>query len=147
MKRDIKLSAFYPFPPERVWRALTDSKALSTWLMPNDFEPRIGHKFNFKTKPAPGFDGIVYCEVLELNEPVRLAYSWRGGPINTVLSFDLEDVKNGTNLTLQHNGFEGIKAIMVSFMMGSGWKKMFRSTLPSVIENIDDLDKARANKC
>lgn len=147
MKRDIKLSAFYPYPPERVWRALTDSKALSTWLMPNDFEPSIGHKFNFKTKPAPGFDGIVHCEVLELDEPNRLAYSWRGGPIDTVLSFDLEAVKNGTNLTLQHNGFKGIKALMVSMIMAKGWKKMFRTTLPSAIENIGDLEKAMANKC
>ena len=73
MKRNIKLEAFYPFPPERVWRAITDTEALSKWLMPNDFEPRVGHKFNFKTKPAPGFDGIVHCEVLKLDEPRHLS--------------------------------------------------------------------------
>lgn len=30
----------------------------------NDFEPRIGHRFQFRTEPAPGFDGVVNCEVL-----------------------------------------------------------------------------------
>jgi uncharacterized protein YndB with AHSA1/START domain len=51
MKRDIKLEAFYPYPPERVWRAVADGKAMAKWLMPNDFEPTIGHKFQFRTQP------------------------------------------------------------------------------------------------
>src|SRR5690349_15412164 len=39
VRADIDLSASYPFPPERVWAALTSSEALATWLMPNDFAP------------------------------------------------------------------------------------------------------------
>lgn len=139
MKRDIKLEAFYPFPPERVWRALTDPEALGRWLMPNDFQPKQGHKFNFRTKAAPGFDGIVHCEVLEIIEPQQLAISWKGGPVDTVVRFTLESAPNGTRLHFEQNGFAGIKAIMVSYMLGSGWKKMFHSSLPKVIENIDDL--------
>jgi len=42
-------------PQEKVWSALTDRQSLSQWLMPNNFEPRVGHKFEFRTKPAPGF--------------------------------------------------------------------------------------------
>ena len=141
MKRDIKLEAFYPYPPERVWRAVTDSSAMAKWLMPNDFEPTIGHKFQFRTKPAPGFDGIVHCEVLELEEPRLLRISWRGGPIDTVLKLSLEVAANGTKLYLEHTGFTGVKAIMVSYMMGSGWKKMFRTSLPAVIKNIDRLEE------
>lgn len=141
MKRDIKLEAFYPYPPERVWRAITDSKAMAKWLMPNDFEPKLGHKFQFRTKPAPGFDGIVHCDVLELEEPRLLRISWRGGPIDTVLKFSLEPVPNGTRLSLEHSGFAGVKGLMISYMMGSGWKKMFRTSLPAVIKNIDRLDE------
>ncbi len=140
MKRDIKLEAFYPYPPERIWRAMTDSKAMAKWLMPNDFEPRIGHRFKFHTKPAPGFDGIVHCEVLEMEEPRLLSISWQGGPISTVVKFSLEPAPNGTKLLFEQTGFSGLKAIMVSFMLGSGWKKMFRASLPAVIENIDSLD-------
>jgi uncharacterized protein YndB with AHSA1/START domain len=138
MKRDIKLEAFYPHPPERVWRAITDGRALAKWLMPNDFEPTVGHKFQFRTKPAPGFDGIVHCEVLELEAPRLLLISWRGGPIDTLLKFSLEAAPNGTKLHLEHTGFSGV---MISYMMSSGWKKMFRTSLPAVIKNIDRLDE------
>ncbi|HEV7644354.1 MAG TPA: SRPBCC domain-containing protein [Pyrinomonadaceae bacterium] len=141
MKRDIKMEAFYPYPPERVWRAVADGKAMAKWLMPNDFEPKLGHKFQFRTKPAPGFDGIVHCEVLELQEPRLLRISWRGGPIDTVLKFLLEPVQGGTKLSLEHTGFTGVKGLMISYMMSSGWKKMFRTSLPAVIKNIDRLDE------
>lgn len=141
MKRDIKLEAFYPFPRERVWRAITDPKALGRWLMPNDFEPKQGHKFNFRTKPAPGFDGIVHCEVLEITEPHRLSISWKGGPVDTVVEFTVETVPNGTRLYFEQKGFTGLKAIMVSYMLASGWKKMFGASLPTVIEKIDNLDE------
>ncbi len=42
-----------PHPPEKVWRALTQSALIEDWLMPNDFEPRVGHKFNFRATPMP----------------------------------------------------------------------------------------------
>ena len=75
MSAAIHTDAFLPHPPEKVWRALTDSAVLASWLMPNDFQPRIGHRFTFRTEPVPthGFDGIVHCEVLELVPP-----GWRG---------------------------------------------------------------------
>lgn len=107
--------------------------------MPNDFEPKVGHKFNFRTKPAPGFDGIVHCEVLKLDEPSHLSLSWRGGPVDSTVDFVLEAVPNGTKLRFEQKGFDGLKAIMVSFMLGSGWKKMFSGSLPTVIGGIDDL--------
>src|ERR1700755_2018641 len=121
MRRDIKLEAFYPYPPERVWRAIANGRALAKWLMPNDFEPTVGHKFQFRTKPAPGFDGIVHCEVLELEAPRLLVIDWRGGPIETKLTLRLEAVPNGTKLFLEHTGFTGVKGLMISYMMSSGW--------------------------
>ena len=48
----------YPYPPERVWAALTSSEALAAWLMPNDFVPEVGHGFTLRTKPAPSFHGL-----------------------------------------------------------------------------------------
>ena len=78
MKRDLAFEVVYPHPVERVWRALTDRAALAEWPMANDFEPRVGHRFQFRTRPAPGFDGIVRCEVVTLEEPRRLAYTWQG---------------------------------------------------------------------
>jgi uncharacterized protein YndB with AHSA1/START domain len=36
-----------PHPPEKVWRALTESELLAAWLMANDMQPLIGHSFTF----------------------------------------------------------------------------------------------------
>ena len=123
MKRDIKVEAVYPHPVEAVWEALTNAEALGEWLMPNNFAPRVGHQFQFRTKPAPGFDGIVHCEVLEIVERERLVFTWRGGGIDTVVTFTLTTVPQGTRLMLEHTGFTGVRAILVSFILGSGWKK------------------------
>ena len=129
MRTDIDLSASYPFPPERVWAALTSSEALAAWLMPNDFAPVKGHRFTFRTKPAPGFDGIVHCEVLELDPPRRMVWSWAGGPLDTTVTFTLEPAGDGTRLRLQHEGFGGLAAQLVRRIMSNGWPRILRRHL------------------
>jgi len=129
MRTDIELSASYPFPPERVWAALTSSEALAAWLMPNDFAAVKGHRFTFRTKPAPGFDGIVHCEVLELDPPRRMVWSWAGGPLDTTVMFTLEPAGEGTHLRLQHEGFHGLAAQLVRRIMANGWPRILRRHL------------------
>lgn len=139
MKRDLRFQVFYPHPPEKVWKALTDSKLIAKWLMENDFQPIVGHKFQFKTAPQPGFDGIVKCEVLEVDEPHRLSYSWKGGGMDTTVTFTLEPVGEGTRLTLEHTGFTGLKGMMVSFILGSGWKKkILRKNLLEIVRGVEE---------
>ena len=55
----IVLEVEYPHPIERVWRALTDAKALGRWLMPNDFVPQVGHEFTFRTTADQMWNGVV----------------------------------------------------------------------------------------
>jgi len=136
MKRDFTLERTYPHPPERVWRALTDRHALSTWLMETDFEPVLGHKFTFRDKPRPGWDGITHGEVIELDPPRRLAYTWRGRPgpdkpfnIDTVVRWTLAPEGSGTRLVLEHTGFAGFRGVLVSFILSTGWKKLMRTKL------------------
>jgi len=138
MKRNLIFDEVYPHPIERVWRALTDSEAMTDWLMPNDFEPKIGHKFQFHTKPAPGFDGTVNCEVIELTPPTRLAFSWKGGGIDTIATFTLTSVPEGTHLRLEHTGFSGVRGMMVSFILGGGWKKILGVALPQTVSRFSD---------
>jgi uncharacterized protein YndB with AHSA1/START domain len=140
MKRDLRLERVYPHPPEKVWKALTDRRALSTWLMETDFETALGHKFTFRSKPRPGWDGVTYCEVTELDPPRRLAYTWRGGPgkgkppsLDTMVAFTLIPEGTGTRLVLEHTGFSGFKAVLISVMMKSGWAKMMRGKLADAI--------------
>lgn len=92
--------------------------------MPNDLLPIIGHKFTCKTKPGPGFDGIVYCEVLEVIPNKKLVYSWTGGPIkNFRVSWTLTAMNGKTHLLFEHTGFEGLAPVAISFLLGRGWKK------------------------
>jgi uncharacterized protein YndB with AHSA1/START domain len=121
----IRTDSFFPHPPEKVWRALTDPELLASWLMLNDFEPRVGHQFTFRTDPVPahGFDGIVRCEVLELVRPRRPRISWAGGGLDTTVTWDLVPEGRGTRLLLSHEGFNeddpGQQATMR--VLGGGW--------------------------
>lgn len=36
------------FPPEKVWRALTQPHLIEQWLMKNDFDLAIGHNFTLR---------------------------------------------------------------------------------------------------
>ena len=97
-------------PPQKVWRALTQKPLLEDWLMPNDFEPRVGRKFNFRTNPMPQWDGVIDCEVLEIEENRRLSYAWNvgdaaAGGMATVVTFTLTPNAGGTHLRMEQSGF------------------------------------------
>ena len=103
-----------PYPPERIWRTLTRSELLAKWLMPNDFEPVVGYRFTFKTKPMGDWDGIVHCEVLECVSPQRLRYSWQGGSdsnpqygsrLVSDVTWTLAPAGGGTLVRMVHDGF------------------------------------------
>jgi uncharacterized protein YndB with AHSA1/START domain len=134
MSKELRFVEIYPYPPERVWRALTSSEAIADWLMPNNFKPVVGHRFEMRTKPAPGFDGVVKCEVTVVDPPRRLSYTWGGGGLDTLVTFTLEAVERGTQLTLVHSGFRGMRGWMVSRILGSGWRsRILRVYLPAAI--------------
>ena len=121
MKRAIRYEKTYLHPPEKVWQLISDNKILSEWLMPNDLAPVVGHKFTFKTKPGPDFDGVGHCEVLEAIRNQKLVYSWSGGPIsNSQVSWTLISVPEGTRLLFEHTGFEGLAPVAISFLLGRG---------------------------
>lgn len=134
----IEIERIYPHPPELVWRALTTRELLAEWLMENDFEPVVGHEFTFRTEPGPGFDGIVRCEVLELDAPgtdggANMLLSWRGGPIDTQVRFTVQRVAGGSRLRMEQSGFKGLKAWLVSRLLKSGAKTLYRKKLPALL--------------
>jgi len=108
MLRDVKTEVFYPYPPERVWQVITNRHALAVWLMENDFEPRLGHKFRFQFEPQKAINNTIYCEVIQLDEPRCLSYTWRGSFMcqPTIVTWTLLPVEGGTQLQLDHTGFE-----------------------------------------
>lgn len=127
----MRFEVIYPQDPAEVWQSLTDPDEIAVWLMQNDFRPEIGHEFTFRTKPAPGFDGVVYCRVLELIPEKRLVYSWNAGPHKTTVTWTLEPYGEGTRLTLRHEGFRGIAGLVPQIILGRGWSRLLRQRLPA----------------
>ena len=138
MASKLRFEAVYAYSPDQVWVALTDPVAISEWLMPNDFRPVVGHRFTFRTKPAPGFDGIVQCKVLQADPPSRLAYSWTGGGIDTVVRYTLTPEGPSTRLVMEQDGFKGIRGFMISRLLGGGWKRMIHDRLPAAAGRVRD---------
>ena len=103
MGQHVKLEVYYPHPPEQVWRILTNRRALAAWLMENDFEPCLGHRFQFRNPLLPGLD-VIDCEVIALDAPKRLVYTWqeRQTPYPSIVTWTLEPVQGGTQLKLEH---------------------------------------------
>lgn len=105
MNQTVTLEVFFPHSPERVWQALTDRRALAAWMMDNDFEPRLGHKFYFRQAALPGVDSYIRCEVIELEPPKRLAYRWQASEAepSMIVTWTLTAVAGGTTLQLRHH--------------------------------------------
>jgi uncharacterized protein YndB with AHSA1/START domain len=141
VKRNVRVERVYPFPRERVFRALTDPAAVTAWLMPSDFQAKVGHRFQFRAKPQGNWNGIVDCVVTELEAPRRLAYSWSGQSRDgkkpalrsTVVSFTLHEEAGGTRVVLEHTGFSGLGEVLTSFILGAGWKHMMKTRLPAAM--------------
>jgi uncharacterized protein YndB with AHSA1/START domain len=124
-----------PYPRAKVWRALTEPELLAKWVMANDIRPLVGHRFTFRAEPAPWWDGIVHCEVLEIEPHKRLCYSWRSGPalLDTVVTWTLTPMPSGgTRLALEHSGF--VHANAFAFDGASkGWRRMVSERLGEVL--------------
>jgi uncharacterized protein YndB with AHSA1/START domain len=129
MAKSIRQQYFFPHPPEVVWEYLTNAELMGLWLMKNDFQPIIGHDFQFRTNPIPSlnYDGIFYCKVLEIVPFKKLSYSWKGGPgegkiaLDSVVVWKLEPKDKGTELFLEHSGFSEVENLAIYNGMTGGW--------------------------
>ena len=138
MKADIVVDKEYAHPVERVWAALTSPEALSAWLMPTDFAPEVGRAFTFRTWPAPGFDGVVRCRVLELDPPTRMVWSWEGGPIDTTVTFTLTPLGAGrTRFHMRQLGFTGLGGQFTRLVLGRGSRRIYGRRLPAYLARTD----------
>jgi uncharacterized protein YndB with AHSA1/START domain len=142
---EIRTDSFVAHPPAKVWRALTDPVLLARWLMPNNFEARLGHQFTFRTDPVPaqGFDGVVHCEVLALEPPSLLRISWAGGPgLNTTVTWRLTPEGTGTRLLLVHDGFDDTDQHQQATMgiLGGGWRGHMARRLELTLSELREQD-------
>ena len=150
MKRDVKLEQFYKQPADVVWKAVTNPELVGQWLMPmQGFKPKKGTRFQFRSpQMAAGWNGVVDCEVLEVEAPRKLVYSWRGQGMDgkphddfspTTVTWTLEPTRTaggGTVLRMEHTGFQGFKSVLLSFLLGMGWKKKLRDDVAQLVEEL-----------
>ena len=74
-------------------------------VMEIDFQPVVGHKFNFRAKPMPNWNGIIDCEVLVVEPNQKLSYSWGSMGMGSVVAWTLTATSSGTLVRMEQSGF------------------------------------------
>jgi uncharacterized protein YndB with AHSA1/START domain len=132
--RSLVIERELPHPLEKVWRALTQGQLIKEWLMANDFQPVVGHKFNFRSTPMPNWNGVIDCEVLVVEPNKKLSYSWSSLGLASVVVWTLVATSGGTLLRMEHSGF---RADQEAAYQGAnyGWQK-FIGNLERVVAGL-----------
>ena len=104
-------------PRSKVWRALTDSAQFGEWFQAKPEGPFTPGRKVRGPITAPGYEHITFEVTVEQVEPERL-FSWRWQPggdpdidpaePTTLVVFELEEVPEGTRLTVTESGFDRI---------------------------------------
>jgi len=146
MENEIILKWVFKKAPEKVWEFLTNPDLLAKWLMPTNFKPILGYKFQFqKNNPLDcTYGGMVSCEIMEILEPKLLSYSWdfdseEGKPkYHSLVTWHLNPCSLGTELVLIHSGF-----IFEEHRIdhNAGWKELLEK-----LENQIHLEKNEPNQ-
>ncbi|WDR06858.1 SRPBCC domain-containing protein [Devosia rhodophyticola] len=117
-------------PPEKLWRALTQPLLISEWLMSNDFQPDVGHRFKFSADW-----GSVDCAVTEVEPQKKLAYKWDAMGLESTVTWTLTATIEGTHLRMEQAGF---RADQNQAYNGAkfGWQQFF-GKLEEVLAKLD----------
>ena len=103
--RSLVIEKELPHPPEKIWRALTEGPLIKEWLMDNDFQPLVGHRFKFRSTPMPNWNGVIDSEVLVIEPNKKLSYSWNSMGLVSVVVWTLAATGGGTLLRMEQSGF------------------------------------------
>ena len=124
-------------PPEKLWRALTQPHLIEEWLMKNDFTPLVGHRFKLRGD----WGGVLDCEVLAVEPPRTLSYTWdhkhenAAFNLTSVVTFTLTPTSTGTHLRMEQSGFRPDQPQAYGGAM-HGWRQFFEN-LEQVVARMD----------
>jgi uncharacterized protein YndB with AHSA1/START domain len=118
-----------PYPPEKVWRALTQPHLLEAWLMKTNFQPVVDHRFEFRADW-----GAVDCKVLAVEPQRTLSYTWGAFDVGSIVTWTLTPTSTGTHLRLEHQGFRPDQQ-QAWHGARAGWRR-FLGALEQVLERI-----------
>jgi len=105
--RSVVVEREISYPPDKIWRALTQPHLIAEWLMENDFRPVVGHRFHLRG----GWGGVLDCEVLAIEPNKALSYTWNFAhddpafSLKSVVTFTLTPTGTGTRLRMEQSGF------------------------------------------
>ena len=117
--RTVTIARELPFAPDKIWRALTQPHLIAEWLMQNDFQPAVDHRFTLR-----GDWGSVDCRVIEIVPGKSLSYSWDAMGLESVVTWTLTQTATGTRLRMEQTGF---RADQTQAYQGAkfGWQRFF----------------------
>ncbi len=118
------------YPPQKIWRALTQPHLIEAWLMKNDFQPVVDHRFSFRADW-----GAVDCQVLAVEPNRKLSYSWAAQGLESIVTWTLVPTNTGTHLRMEQSGF---RPDQQQFYQGArgGWQRFF-AALDQVLARSD----------
>jgi len=119
-----------PYPPEKIWRALTQPHLVEEWLMKNDFKPVVDHRFNLRADW-----GAVDCRVLAVEPNKTLSYTWAAYGLESVVTWTLTQTRAGTQLRMEQSGFRPDQRQAYQGAQ-HGWPR-FLAALEQVLARID----------
>lgn len=120
MSLTLNLDFEYKTTIEKLWSALTDSSKLAKWVanihtgeaMENNFQPVVGSRFEFRTQPNEYWDGVISGEVLVVDAPNRVSYTWESGGEKHTITWTLQELEDGkVNLHLEQTGLSSPQAL------------------------------------
>jgi uncharacterized protein YndB with AHSA1/START domain len=91
--RSVVVERDIAYPPEKIWRALTQPQLMAEWLMQSDFEPVPGRSFRFSADW-----GGVDCQVQTVEPNKTLSYKWDAFGLESIVTWTLTPTDNGTRL-------------------------------------------------
>jgi uncharacterized protein YndB with AHSA1/START domain len=98
--RSVVVERQIPYPPEKIWRALTQPHLIEEWLMKNDFKPVMDQRFSLRADW-----GAVECQVLAIEPDKTLSYTWAAYGLESVVTWTLTPTGTGTHLRMEQSGF------------------------------------------
>jgi uncharacterized protein YndB with AHSA1/START domain len=133
--RSVVVERELPYPPEKIWRALTQPHLIEEWLMKNDFNPLVGHRFNLRRTPKPDVNIVVDCQVLVVEPNKTLSYTWSAFDLESVVTWTLTPTSTGTQLRMEQSGFRPDQKLAYGGARG-GWQAFF-ANLEQVLARAD----------